>query len=692
MREVFQGKSCSRLFKELLRTVGKFYFYLFTIINCVVLVYLFDNMSEINDHEGGTKSALHTNSGTETNWNRKLLTAKRLLIVNIKALITSLKAASASQLSDLVMQFEDIESSIGDFKERVNNNVLDPNYVSHLLEEINFHFEQCRKSLDDATRRAIDIPNENEFDDDLKPEDSVSQVKAPASTLSTTSKLLARKIEVERKRVELEVARDRDLANAKAEADAEARFRIQGAKLDAEEKLIALSEHGAFVASWLGSHSGSCLKLAGGAVTKSYLKTSFNGDRRETVKNCETAGPSRSVEPTIKFYPENQCCNRVNRQIGDHVNDGNYVNYSPRVKGVFDVINVNEALPRIASNTAQLCERPVVSSETSVFKEYLDRQGRNEYINLASQIGYDGHNIAFVFYENQIRKLMSESPCNERRLEILKASCAGQPRKMVNLFLAPMKSLSTSERIEKALDRLRQRYGVSGGLTTEPEIIDIRHGSKVVFNVSSLKSFNEDLNTLEVFAYAHDEVEKLSGQLLLDVASRLPGVLKRRYLDYLARMKLSLNRPGFDFLRNFIVHELSVMTSDYAQTFFKHDEKDTSKSSENGRRRGFARVRQVAVTSGMGQTKSLSLCFICSGSNSRHFIGDCELFKSLSNEYKKRSIIDAGRCLIVSRWVMSLVIVLSRQSVVSVDRKPEISMPCIARKLWQDKLWQDHFC
>ena len=141
---------------------------------------------------------------------------------------------------------------------------------------------------------------------------------------------------------------------------------------------------------------------------------------------------------------------------------------------------------------------------------------------------------------------MSESPCNERRLEILGASCTGQPREMVNLFLAPMKRLSTSEWFEKALDRLRQRYGVSGRLTTEPQLIDIRHGSKVAFNVSSLKSFNKDLNNLEVFAYAHDEVGKLSGQLLLDVARRLPGVLKRRYLDYLAQMKLNLNRPGFD--------------------------------------------------------------------------------------------------------------------------------------------------
>ena len=96
-----------------------------------------------------------------------------------------------------------------------------------------------------------------------------------------------------------------------------------------------------------------------------------------------------------------------------------------------------------------------------------------------------------------------------------------------------MKNLSTSERVEKAIARLRERYGVLGGLITEPEIVRIRTGSKVVDTVASLKAFNEDLNTLEVFAYAHDEVEKLSGQLLLDVAYRLPGVLKRRYLDYL---------------------------------------------------------------------------------------------------------------------------------------------------------------
>ena len=59
----------------------------------------------------------------------------------------------------------------------------------------------------------------------------------------------------------------------------------------------------------------------------------------------------------------------------------------------------------------------------SVLHAYLERQGRNEYINLASQIGYDDSNLAFVFYENQVRRLMDESPYDERRLEVLRVSC-----------------------------------------------------------------------------------------------------------------------------------------------------------------------------------------------------------------------------------------------------------------------------
>ena len=129
----------------------------------------------------------------------------------------------------------------------------------------------------------------------------------------------------------------------------------------------------------------------------------------------------------------------------------------------------------------------------------------------------------------------------------------GQPREMVNLFFAPMKSISTSQRIEKALDRLRQRYGVPSGLTSEPKVIEIRNGPKIAFTTSSLKTFNEELNLLEVFAYAQDEVGKLSGQLLLDTANRLPNFLKRRYLDYLTKIGSNLNHPGFEALATLLL-------------------------------------------------------------------------------------------------------------------------------------------
>ena len=312
----------------------------------------------------------------------------------------------------------------------------------------------------------------------------------------------------------------------------------------------------------------------------------------------------------------------------------------------------------------------VIATNELNWQTYLDRQSRNEYITLASQIAYDGSNTAFVFFENQIRRLMEESPIEERRLEVLRASCVGQPREMVNLFCAPMKNMSTAQRIEKALDRLRQRYGISGGFSSEPKVRAVRHGPKVSFNATSLKSFNEDLNTLEAFAYAHDEVENLSGQLLLDTASRLPNILKRRYLDYLDKMQLNLSQPGFESLRRFIVHEIDMATSDYAQAFFKHEEKEGSREPSTGTRD--FRVRQVAVKTSSrannrphyhtesksrafeineksrarnDQVISPPLCFVCSRPDSKHFLMNCDKFKALSLKEKRDTVIRAKRCL-----------------------------------------------
>ena len=217
------------------------------------------------------------------------------------------------------------------------------------------------------------------------------------------------------------------------------------------------------------------------------------------------------------------------------------------------------------------------------------------------------------------------------------------------------------------------------GLTSEPKIIEIRNGSKVTLNSTSLKHFNEELNTLEVFAHAQDEIDKLSGQLLLDVANCLPVFLKRRYLDYLTKIGSDLNRPKFDTLRKFVACELSVSSSDYAQTFFKLEEKD---KCQKGGERGSSqqvRVRQVAVNSDTGHppggyrqqgsniaresgvarpegyphrrsqrtqpSKSPPLCFVSDDEKSRHFLADCDKFKHLTGQQQRKTVIDANRNL-----------------------------------------------
>ena len=157
----------------------------------------------------------------------------------------------------------------------------------------------------------------------------------------------------------------------------------------------------------------------------------------------------------------------------------------------------------------------------------------------------------------------------------------------------------------------------------------------------------------------------------MDDANRLPGMLKRRYLDYLKKSGLDLNRPGFESLRKFVVEELSK-ASDYAKTFFKSDDKE--KLHESGVGRGSVRVRQVGVIASVVQTsqtndkgpdlrnnsggnqrpqltKPLLLCFVCNDSESKHFLGDCETFKTFTNDKtftnkrKKRVVLGAGQCV-----------------------------------------------
>ena len=372
--------------------------------------------------------------------------------------------------------------------------------------------------------------------------------KAEAEARKAKAEAEARKVEAE-----AEARNARLLAEAE-EAKALAQINLESIKLKAEEKLMALSQRGS-----------SAMISTKTSKFKSKVRSHFSWDKSanniklDAELELETEACSEKCLHTRKMpsLSANLNVNAVSFLV-------NHKSVAPPPGFYANNIHINKRPPEVGRNVepCMVDEFPVVvggecgvviepsrdiSKPNSHFHEktsnsrpndmnsltYLDQLGRNEYTTLASQISYDGSNIAFVFYENQIRRLMNENPYEERRLEVLRTSCVGQLREMVNLFCVPFKNMTTTQRIKKTLDRLCQRYGVPGGLISKPKVKAVRYGPKVAFTSASLRMFGEDLNTLEVFAYAHDEVNELSVQLLLDTASRLPNILKQRYLDYL---------------------------------------------------------------------------------------------------------------------------------------------------------------
>ena len=121
-----------------------------------------------------------------------------------------------------------------------------------------------------------------------------------------------------------------------------------------------------------------------------------------------------------------------------------------------------------------------------------------------------------------------------------------------------------------------------------------------------------------------------------------------------------------------MVHEINVTTSDYAQAFFKSEDKEKSHEPQSGRSE--FRVRQVALDSGVGAyngsaespvsaaaggrgtpadhnrgTKKANgrppICFVSARADNRHYLVECEKFMKLPPQERRQTVIKAGRCL-----------------------------------------------
>ena len=221
---------------------------------------------------------------------RKLLTTKRLLVLDMKALSSSLKKCkSKEEFCKITPKFEEVSVSYNDFRKALDE-VTDIEFAAELSDSVADLFEECSNSHELCKQRHFYRLDDNcDQMTEVKVTDSVSQVSRGISSSTSKASSAARLIELECKRSALRAARDLKLAKAKAqeaaiEAETKARFSIEEAKLKAEFKLLELSERGSSVASEsalrrVRSIKGSTKGSAIGAVP--HISFSVNHNSRE---------------------------------------------------------------------------------------------------------------------------------------------------------------------------------------------------------------------------------------------------------------------------------------------------------------------------------------------------------------------------------------------------------------------------
>ena len=293
--------------------------------------------------------------------------------------------------------------------------------LDQLTDRIVEVYENCYFSYDECYMRL-----NKRFHDEVEASDSASQT---AESTSISSKL-ARHIDLDQKLAELKVAAE--LAEAKKakmlagvearaaraeKAETLAKLRLEEARVEAEQKLISCSERGSSVAASRRSRTTrKSLRDLTGSVTRASkaklgLDNGFSKASKKTLKlrvASVSATRSQTTNKTLltqrEILTENAHFDRTRSWVHDVT------------KRTVQTANTIPKMP-IETNLRVPDPSPV-NHTTSAVQNYLERQGRNEYINLASQTAYNGNNLAFVFFENQIRKLMVESPHEERRLEV----------------------------------------------------------------------------------------------------------------------------------------------------------------------------------------------------------------------------------------------------------------------------------
>ena len=260
-------------------------------------------------------------------------------------------------------------------------------------------------------------------------------------------------------------------------------------------------------------------------------------------------------------------------------------------------------------------------------------------------------------------------PLSDRKLPLLRAACLHTATQTIAVVISDTPGFDDDAKINMALIRLSQTFGVHGGFVNEREVQKIRNGSKMSStSAAAWKTFRGELTQCFVYPHLYKKPELLEGRLVVDLARRLPNFAQQRFLDLSDRCGSTCD-PTFGNLMEFVKREedskssdfsVQLMTdekservtkcSDKSSVFLAVKIKKTSAQIENSNCRtgvgklngGSFPVKGVCVSDNRNKDSVIVplQCFVCrlQNADSCHKIVNCQTFRRMT-PYERKEIV-----------------------------------------------------
>ena len=206
---------------------------------------------------------------------------------------------------------------------------------------------------------------------------------------------------------------------------------------------------------------------------------------------------------------------------------------------------------------------------------------RKDFLDEAVLIGYNGTNMPYIMLYNQIMNFLNRLYYSDRKLALLRAACVRTAAQTIAYLILDTPGCKDNIKINMALNRLAQRFGVSGGFLNQPEVRKIRSAPKMSnTSVVAWRAFKDELIHCFVFVHSYKQPGQLESRFVVDLARRLPIYAKQRFLDYLNDRFGCTSDQTFDSSMNFVVCEEKCIASDFGVQLMT--EKKSGRSAKSG--------------------------------------------------------------------------------------------------------------